>query len=203
MEREIRVSGGEYAPRLREIGENPDTREIFGYSIVFGVESEILHDEWEFYREIIEPGAVDMALLDKSDIKMTLWHNRQRLLARRDRGEGTLEVGIDNIGVWYRFVAPLTNDGDTAVELVKRGDLRGSSFAYSTNENEDVRYEKREDGTIIRRVLKIRAIYDMTIASDPAYRDTTVNAREIASLHFPEKIDNTADIAVLETLKYV
>ena len=184
--REIRTTGADYAPRLREVGEGQDSRIIEGYAIVFGRESELLCDYWDNYREIIEQGAVDQALLDASDIKMTLWHNRERLLARRNNGEGTLEVGIDETGVWYRFAAPNTPDGDTALELVRRGDLGGSSFIYTTDESENVRYDKLDDGTVVRHVIKIGRIYDMTIASDPAYKDTTVNAREVNAQFEPK-----------------
>lgn len=177
--REIRTFGEDYAPRLREVSEGRESRTIEGYAIVFGRESVLLNDYWDEYREIIERGAVTQELLDNSDIKMTLWHNREKLLARRNKGNGTLEVGIDDKGVWYRFDAPNTSDGNTALELVKRGDLAGSSFIYTTNEADSVRYDKLEDGTVVRHVLSISRIYDMTIASDPAYEDTTVNAREV------------------------
>lgn len=184
--REIRTIGAEYAPRLREAGEGAaPSRTIEGYAIVFGRESELLSDYWDNYREIIEYGAVTQELLDSSDIKMTIWHNRERLLARRNKGVGSLEVGIDSTGVWYRFEAPHTPDGETALELVKRGDLAGSSFIYSTKESENVRYDKLDDGTIVRHVIKIGHIYDMTIASDPAYKDTTVNAREVLAQFEP------------------
>lgn len=185
QQREIRTLGAEYAPRLREVGEGEASRTIEGYAIVFGRSSELLCDYWDAYREIIEREAIDQALLDDSDIKMTLWHNRERLLARRDHGEGTLQVGIDDVGVWYRFEAPHTPDGETALELVRRGDLAGSSFIYTTNEADDVRYDKLDDGTIVRHVLKIGRIYDMTIASDPAYKDTSVNAREVMARFEP------------------
>ena len=79
-QREIRTIGAEYAPRLREVGEGAaPSRTIEGYAIVFGRESELLSDYWDNYREIIENGAVTQELLDSSDIKMTIWHNRERL----------------------------------------------------------------------------------------------------------------------------
>lgn len=186
QKREIRTIGGDYIPRLREAGEGQASRTIEGYAIVFGRESVLLNDYWDEYREIIEPGAVTQELLDRSDIKMTLWHNREKLLARRNEGKGTLEVGIDDKGVWYRFDAPNTPDGDTALELVRRGDLAGSSFIYSTNEAESVRYDKLDDGTVVRHVIEIARIYDMTIASDPAYEDTQVNAREVSKIFEPQ-----------------
>lgn len=176
--REIRIIGAEYAPRIREASED-ESRTIEGYAIVFDRSSVLLNDYWKNYTEIIHREAVSQQLLDESDIKMTLWHNRERLLARRDKGQGSLEVGIDEKGVWYRFEAPHTPDGDTALELVKRGDLTGSSFTYTTNKAEDVRYDKLDDGSVVRHVMRIGHIYDITIASDPAYTDTSVNAREM------------------------
>lgn len=184
-QREIRTIGADYAPRLREVGEGQSSRTIEGYAIVFGRESVLLHDSIRPYREIIEPGAITMDLINRSDIKMTLWHNRERLLARRDKGAGTLEVGIDEKGVWYRFNAPHTPDGDTALELVRRGDLSGSSFIYWAK-RDNIHYEQREDGSIIRHVDKIDYIRDMTIASDEAYKDTTVNAREVMAQFEPD-----------------
>ena len=193
--REIRTFGEDYAPRLREVGEGQESRTIEGYAIVFGRESVLLNDFWDNYKEIIEREAVTQELLDNSDIKMTLWHNREKLLARRNKGNGTLEVGIDDKGVWYRFDAPNTPDGNTALELVKRGDLAGSSFIYTTNEADSVRYDQLEDGTVVRHVLEISRIYDMTIASDPAYEDTTVNAREVDRSFKPQQSSQPQDDA--------
>lgn len=173
-------SGGQYQPRLREAQEGqPQSRTIEGYAIVFGVESRLIVDYWDAYREIIEPGAVTVEDLKNFDIKMTMYHNREKILARSYKGKGTLDLVVDEIGVKYIFEAPNTPDGDTALELVKRGDLSGSSFAYWTDENSNVSYEKAEDGAIIRHVKKISEIMDMTIAADPAYMQTSVTAREL------------------------
>lgn len=169
-----------YVPRIREIAEGQiESRVIEGYAIVFGVESRMLVDYWEDYREIIEPGAVTVEELKNMDIKMTLWHNREKLLARSNRGEGTLALTVDEIGVKYSFEAPNTPDGNTALELVRRGDLSGSSFTYWSDEKSSVRYTKDNNGVLLRHVNRIDAVYEMTIASDPAYTETNVTAREI------------------------
>lgn len=181
MKKETRsYIGGQYQPRLREAEEgHPPSRTIEGYAIVFGVESQLLADYWERYREIIEPGAVTVEDLKGFDIKMTMYHNREKILARSNKGEGTLNLSIDKVGVKYSFEAPNTPDGDTALELVKRGDLSGSSFMYWTDEANNVSYEKTDDGVLLRHVKKISQIYDMTIAADPAYTQTNVTAREV------------------------
>ena len=181
--KEIRSGiGGKWKPVLREAAEGgSESRTIEGYAIVFGVESRILYDYWDNYREIIEPGAITEERLKEMDIKMTMYHNREKILARSNQGEGTLKLTVDEVGVKYSFEAPNTVDGDTALELVKRGDLSGSSFMFWTDEKSGVSYEKRSDGIMLRRVKTIGMIYDMTIAADPAYEQTTVAAREAYS----------------------
>lgn len=113
------------------------------------------------------------------DIKMTMWHNREKLLARSNKGVGTLKLSVDEIGVKYEFEAPNTSDGNNALELVKRGDMSGSSFTYWSDESSAVSYTKDENDVLIRHVKKIGMVYEMTIASDPAYTQTSVTAREI------------------------
>ena len=173
-------TGGQYQPRIREAQEGqPQSRIIEGYAIVFGVESRLIVDYWDAYREIIEKGAVTAEDLKGFDIKMTMYHNREKILARSNKGVGTLNLHVDEVGVKYSFEAPNTPDGNTALELVRRGDLSGSSFMYWTDEANNVSYEKNEDGVIIRHVKKISEIMDMTIAADPAYTQTNVTAREL------------------------
>ena len=175
--------------RLREIDGIEESRIITGYAILFDVPSAPLYeDEEEVIREVIAPEAVSLELLDNSDIKMTMFHDRQLLLARSNKGSGTLSYGIDDKGVYFEFEAPDTADGDKAIELVKRGDIAGCSFAFSTRyydrafvEESVVHGDKVE---VTYRVKVITGIYDFTLAADPAYPDTSVEAREIVdALH--------------------
>ena len=176
---EIRCFGGAGVPRLREAEGGGESRTIEGYAIVFGVESVLLVDWYDAYREVIEPGAVTAEDLAGWDIKMTMWHNRERLLARSNKGAGTLRLEVDGTGVKYSFEAPRTPDGETALELVRRGDLSGSSFTYWADENSAVDYTKGEDGVVTRHVRRLGLVTEMTIAGDPAYTQTSVSAREV------------------------
>ena len=182
--------------RLREIDGKEESRTITGYAILFDVPSAPLYeDEDEVIREVIAPEAVSLELLDKSDIKMTMFHDRQLLLARSNKGSGTLSYGIDDKGVYFEFEAPDTADGDKAIELVKRGDIAGCSFAFSTRyydrafvEESVVHGDKVE---VTYRVKVITGIYDFTLAADPAYPDTSVEAREIVdALHQRRQREN-------------
>lgn len=201
QKREIRsAQGGHFQPHLREVSEEGGSgRTIEGYAIVFGVESRMLVDYWDDYREIIEPGAITEEELAQMDIKMTMWHNREKLLARSNKGVGTLKLSVDNIGVKYEFEAPNTSDGNNALELVKRGDVGGSSFIYWSDESSSVSYTKDDDDILIRHVKKINMIYDMTIASDPAYTQTSVTAREIEK--FGLKISHEDEVRREEELR--
>lgn len=178
--REVRsYADGRFQPHLREAGEGQESRTIEGYAIVFGVRSVLLADWYDRYYEVIEPGAIDEARLREMDIKMTMFHDREILLARSNKGTGTLRLSVDEVGVRYEFEAPRTSDGDNALELVRRGDLSGSSFTFWSDEKSSIRYELLDDDVLLRHVDRIDRVYEMTIAADPAYTETTVTAREV------------------------
>ena len=164
-------------------GEAP-SRAIEGYAILFGTPSAPLwQDEESEAREVIVDGAVTRELLDGCDIKMTMFHNRQLLLARSNNGAGTLSYEIDEKGVKFTFDAPNTADGDKALELVRRGDIGGCSFAFTTRYHDDACVERdaKVAGTrtvITYRVKAVTGVYDFTLTDNPAYPDTSVGARE-------------------------
>lgn len=188
--------------RVREAPEGEAaSRTITGYAILFGVPSAPLYDwEDEEAREVIAPEAVTKELLDGCDIKMTMFHDRQLILARSKNGAGTLKYGVDDKGVYFEFEAPNTVDGDKALELVRRGDISGCSFAFSTHYYDSAyvqRTVQRVDGkTIITYTVNvITGIYDFTLAADPAYPDTNCEAevreliRELREQEQPEQPD--------------
>lgn len=171
--------------RLRE-NEDGDSRVLEGYALKFGVRSVLLGYYYPQY-EILEPGCVTDEMLREQRIYFTMFHNRQIILGRWDKGEGTLKVSVDEVGLKVECEMPRTPDGDTALELVRRGDLSEMSFIYSTDEDDSencVSIEKTEEKTdwgatiYLRHVKKILAMYDVTIAGNPAYEDTEIQARE-------------------------
>lgn len=175
--------------RVREATEEgSESRTIEGYALKFGVRSRLLCDWWNNYYEVLEPGCVTREMLDQQDIKLTMFHDRQILLARSNQGQGTLSYEIDSTGVKFWADMPRTVDGDKALELVQRGDIAGCSFIYSTDEADSenaVSYErlseKTDDGEdiLLRHVKRIDHVYDFTVTSDPAYEQTNVSRREV------------------------
>lgn len=193
--------------RIREATDGAESRTIEGYALKFGVRSRLLCDWWNNYYEVLEPGCVTREMLDKQDIKLTMFHDRQLVLARSNKGNGTLSYEVDKVGVKFWAEMPHTVDGDKALELVSRGDIAGCSFIYSTDEGDSenaVGYErldeKGDDGEdiLLRHVKRIDNVYDFTITTDPAYEQTDVSKREVeaAGIKFeqqpkPKQIDES------------
>lgn len=187
-------------------GEAP-SRTITGYAVLFDTPSvPFYEDEKETVREVIARSAVTLDDLNACDIKMTMFHDRQLILARSNEGKGTLSYGVDEKGVYFEFEAPKTIDGDKALELVRRGDLAGCSFAFSTYYNDPEYVEESaetDNGHVLRTytVKRVTGIYDFTIASGPAYPATSVEARELLRAVSPvevKPVNNKASVQVQE-----
>lgn len=155
-------------------------RNIFGYAVVFNSRSEILFNGERRFREIIKPEAITPQLIDRCDIKALLEHERGRLLARSNKGKGTLSLTIDNRGLRYQFEAPNTSEGDYAVEMVKRGDIEGSSFGFRADK--DI-WTKESNSIWLRTITRISIIVEISITSNPAYSQTEVNVRNKSALN--------------------
>lgn len=188
--------------QLREPQEGQqESREIEGRPIVFGVRSVNL-TPWSSTRkvyEILEPGCISRELLAKSDVILNLNHSNKvpDVLGRfRNSDKDTLSLVLRGDGVDCRCDLPKTNNANDTLELMKRGDITGMSFAFEDDWEDSengVSYEKTndiEDGkeVWIRHVKKITALYDVSIVTNPAYEQTTVGLREAS-----EAIDNAIE----------
>ena len=199
---------------VRESEGGSESRTIEGYVLKFGVRSVLLHDWWNPYYEILEPGCVTREMLDKCNIPLTMFHDRELVIARSKNGKGTLSYTVDGLGTQFNADVARTADGDKALELVRRGDLAGCSFVYSTDEMdpEAVTYEasgeKDADGNdiLLRHVWRIDSITDFTLTGNAAYGQTECVAREAPdgytfdhkAMKMVREADVKADHAALE-----
>ena len=178
--REIRTVDCQLAIREAQGGQEGESRTITGTAIVFNAESEVLDDWGERFREVILPSAATMEFLNRCDIKMNMLHDRDLTVARCNKGKGSMRLSVDERGVNFEFEAPNCDLGDRCLEMVRRGDYSGCSFEFYPKDYE-VERTKGADGKdevkIIHREFEF--ISALTIGMDPAYRQTTVNAREI------------------------
>ena len=179
--REIRTIDCQLAVREAAEGQEGESRTITGTAIVFNTESEVLDDWGERFREVILPEACTMEFLNTQDIKMNMLHERELTVARANKGTGTLKLSVDDRGVNFEFEAPKCDIGDRCLEMVRRGDYSGCSFEFYP---EDYDVERNgEDVKITHR--KFEFISALTIGMDPAYRQTSVNAREMGKKEDP------------------
>ena len=167
------------------------SREIEGRPIVFGVRSVNL-TPWSSTRkvyEILEPGCISRELLQRSDVILNLNHSNMvpDVLGRyRNTEKDTLTLELRGDGIDCRCDLPKTNNANDALELIKRGDINGMSFAFEDDWEDTengVSYERTnniEDGKEVwlRHVKKITGLYDVAIVTHPAYEQTSVGMRE-------------------------
>jgi uncharacterized protein len=149
---------------------------VEGYAIVFNKESRNLGG----FTEIIEPEAIE-GILDKSDILCLLNHSEERgVLARSKFGKGSLKLEVDDTGLKYRFETPATALGDELLEGLRRGDISTSSFAFTI---EGDKWEKRSNGTYLRKITKFKELFDVSPVYKEAYPDTSVALRKMEELN--------------------
>lgn len=153
--------------------EEIEERIIEGYAIVFNELSEDLGG----FREMIMPEAIDQELINNSDIFYLYNHNNDSTpLARSNHGQGSLELTIDSKGLKYRFNCI----NSEFYELVRRGDLDKSSFAFSLpNDGSGEVWEKSSEYNYVRKIVKIEQLYDCSAVLIPAYSQTELYARNL------------------------
>ena len=151
-----------------------DTRTLVGYAAVFfraddpGTEFALAPD----YTERIAPGAFTRAIRESDDVRALFNHSSDHLLGRT--GSGTLRLSEDARGLRYEIDLPNTSTAAEVRELIARGDLTGSSFAFTVDEQE----HQETAGKIIRTVTSV-TLYDVGPVTYPAYEATTVDTRSI------------------------
>lgn len=177
MSKEIRNYGG-----LRALSGQSNGRTIQGYAIVFNSQSEDMG-----FKEIIHPEAVTDELLKNSDIIAKFNHSDNRVLARSKYGEGTLKLTIDNVGLRYEFEAPNTSTGNELLELVSRGDIDASSFAFEVDSDKET-WERDENNNVVRHIYGFKRLFDVSPVTVPAYSETTCSARAKDKLNEAEKL---------------
>ena len=177
--------------KLREGEDGQPSRIVEGRAIVFGVRSRNL-TPWSSTRivyEVLEPGCITNEMLTRQDVVYNLNHSNKvtDILGRyRNSDADTLKLTLRGDGVDNRCELPNTSAANDTLELLKRGDITGQSFAFEDDWEDTengVSYERTNDTengkeVWIRHVKRITALYDVSIVTHPAYEQTSVATRE-------------------------
>lgn len=174
--RDIDVSSFE-----RRAEENGD-KTVEGYATTFSQPYELYRDSWNGYvyivREQVDPAAFDDT--DMSDVIMQ-YNHEGRVFARGSNG--TLELDPDSHGLHIRAKLGGTEIGRQLYEEISGGYTTKMSFGFRVSEDRREETEKRdvESGvttvTVLRTILKISKLYDVSAVSLPANDATSISAR--------------------------
>ena len=168
-----------------------ESRTVVGMPIVYGVRSVNLtpwSEDREVY-EVLEAGFITPELLQRSDVILNLNHSTKvpDVLGRyRNSERDTLSLDLVPQGMKCRCTFPHTNNANDTLELMKRGDITGMSFAFTDDPHnrESVILERTAEVSAagkeiwIRRVKRATGFYDVAIVTHPAYEQTMVGTRE-------------------------
>jgi HK97 family phage prohead protease len=150
---------------------------ISGYAAVFNSPTTIPTFMGNSFREVIKPGAFDRALKEKQDVRALFNHNSDAIPLARTKS-GTLKLSVDERGLKYEFEAPNTTQGQDLAESIRRGDVDGSSFAFTPRKQT---WLKDDKGGATRELNDVD-LHDVSPVTDPAYPSTSVKVRSL----FPE-----------------
>jgi HK97 family phage prohead protease len=166
-----------------------DRRTIGGYAAKFDTLSQNLGG----FRERIAPGAFNRAAsrgwpgFDGTGVMARYNHDDNLLLATT--GGGSLRLRVDETGLVYE--ADLLDDETSlrVYKLVGRGDVRKSSFAFTTDDDD---WTTDDSGFPLRTLVQVN-LGDVAPVNGPAYLDTDTGLRSLA-----RKFD--ADVAEVRSL---
>jgi HK97 family phage prohead protease len=158
------------APGL-EVKEGQNGRTVIrGYAAVFESPSQDLGG----FIEVVERGAFDDVMGANPDVFGK--YNHERVIGRTS--SGTMRLMVDERGLRYEIDPPKA--AADVVELIERGDVRGSSFAFRV-QGADESWSKDSEGRMIRRIKRFSFLGDAGPVDQPAYlaTETYVSKRAI------------------------
>jgi HK97 family phage prohead protease len=185
--REQRMSQSAVVLQSRAAEENPV---IEGHGALFNAETII--GGW--FREVIAPGAFKDSIAT-DDIRVAFNHDANFILGRTSAKTATVQE--DGKGLKYTATPPDTTAGRDTVTSIKRGDITGSSFQFTieNDDDEDWDFEQTKKGMLPLRTIKRAKLWEVGPVAWPAYETTTVSARAQAKVEEARALADAAKAA--------
>lgn len=153
-----------------ELRATPDgVGQLTGYAAVFNRYSQNLGG----FVEQVDPAAFNKTLADGAPVMARGNHDDAYLLGTT--WADTLHLEIDGTGLRYTVDLPDTSAGRDYKELAARGDIKWSSFAFRTLEDD---WGVTDQGFPLRTLRSVQLV-DVAPVNSPAYLDTSVAARSL------------------------
>lgn len=144
---------------------------IDGYVNAVDRFSKVLYDKKGQFIEKILPSVFRRALAKNPDVKVLLDHDYDKELANTK--DGTANLYEDNIGL--RAIVEITDE--TVIKKAKEKKLRGWSFGFVSNKDEEI---VNKNG-MRERSIRDMDLYEVSIIDDkkvPAYIGTSIEIRD-------------------------
>lgn len=151
----------------------PKGKKAGGYAIKFGMRSQNLGG----FVERVDPGFVDETIDRGLDVLGRYQHDSNMLIGRTSAG--TLRLTKDGTGLDYEADLPDTTYARDLAELLGRGDVTGSSFAFRLAADGGDSWGETESGFPERSLLR-GIVVDVAPVVTPAYLDATSGLRSLA-----------------------
>ena len=146
---------------------------IRGMAAVFNSVSENLGG----FTEKIMPGAFVKAIGD--DVRALINHDSSLVLGRTK--SGTLKISETERGLEFECNLPDTSYARDLKSSMDRGDIDQCSFGFSVPEGGDS-WQKDASGQWERTINTVSRLYDVTIATYPAYPETSCALRSLEKI---------------------
>jgi uncharacterized protein len=149
-----------------------DDGKLVGYAAVWNSLSEDLGG----IRELIAPGAFTRSLQEYPDVLALVEHDTHKVLGRTKNG--TLRIVEDERGLRVEIDPADTSYARDLMALVKRGDVAGMSFRFRPFPGG---FDVDMGQSPPVRTLRSVRLKEVSVVVSPAYPDTSVLMRDLAS----------------------
>tara|TARA_B100000029_G_C17555448_1_gene951547 strand:- start:597 stop:1730 length:1134 start_codon:yes stop_codon:yes gene_type:complete len=152
-----------------ELREDGESLVATGYASVFNRLSQNLGG----FVEQVDSRAFN-STIKQADVRALFNHEPDHLLGRSSTG--TLRMNVDDTGLRYEIDLPNTSLGKDVAELLKRGDISGSSFGFRVISDD---WGQTDDGYPLRTLTEV-ALRDLGPVTFAAYESTSASLRSLA-----------------------
>ena len=179
---EVRLSEGrEYRDMAALSRIEGDGKIVEGYATTFNEPYVLFRDAMNgvtyIFREQVDPNAFDNT--DMTDVIMQ-YNHEGRVFARTNNG--TLGLNADDHGLHIRADLGGTEIGRQLYEEIEGGYTDKMSFGFRVGKDKTEQTEERDENgmitvNILRTILEISKLYDVSAVSIPANDATSISAR--------------------------
>jgi len=187
---QMKLDEGRQYRDVRNIGietraEGDTEKIVTGYATTFNEPYELYRSTWDGYTYIVleqvDPNAFDDT--DMSDVIMQ-YNHEGRVFARTNNG--TLELDPDEHGLHIRANLGGTEIGRQLYEEIEGGYTDKMSFGFRVGKDKREETEERDEEngtvtvTVLRTILTIFKLYDVSAVSIPVNDGTSISSRNFA-----------------------